>query len=96
MGQILKSAGATVLGRMPKMTGAGDLSDLVLVAAPEDKSALGGAIERKCRIVSNEFVLTGVLRNAVDFDSFSLFASDNDRPGVQGNPKSTRASTRKK
>ena len=75
MGQILSSGGATVLTKMPNFRNRQSVKNTVIIATPEDKRACGNAVKCGGKVVSSEFVLTGVLRHQVDFTTFSLFES---------------------
>lgn len=101
MKQILESAGATVLTKMPRFNKDTD-TDLVIVSTLDDERSLSNAIKSGCRIVSNEFVLTGILRHQIDFTSFNLFHTESEitqSPTVQSSNSGTstkRRRTRKK
>lgn len=88
MKQILESAGANVISKMPNFNKEKNTTNLVIVSTQDDKRLLTNAIKFGCRIVSNEFVLTGVLRHQVDFTSFSLFGIGYDGPQNQLNQTS--------
>ncbi|XP_052258461.1 mediator of DNA damage checkpoint protein 1-like isoform X3 [Dreissena polymorpha] len=70
MNEILKCAGAKVLSSMPKTP----QPLTVVVSCPEDNSVCDVAVKAGVRVVSSEFVLTGVLRQEVDLDAHALFA----------------------
>lgn len=63
-----------MLKKMPTAVITGT-SPPVVIAADSDKRACLKAVKGGCYVVSNEFILTGILRQHLDFDSFTLFGS---------------------
>lgn len=95
MKQILESAGAKVLSKMPNLNKETN-TNLVIVSTLDDKRSLSNAIKSGCKIVSNEFVLTGVLRNQIDFTSFNLFGAESSVTQKPPNPLSNSGTSTKR
>ncbi|XP_048256462.1 mediator of DNA damage checkpoint protein 1-like isoform X2 [Haliotis rufescens] len=72
MKDVLMCAGAEYLSTMPKKVEA----NMLVMSCEEDKSQCQAAIKAGIPIVSAEFILTGILRQEVDVDSFRLFSSE--------------------
>ncbi|XP_067677815.1 mediator of DNA damage checkpoint protein 1-like isoform X2 [Haliotis asinina] len=72
MKDVLLCAGAEYISTMPKKVEA----NLLVMSCEEDRSLCQAAIKAGIPIVSAEFVLTGILRQEVDVDSFRLFSSE--------------------
>ncbi|KAL3868842.1 hypothetical protein ACJMK2_041599 [Sinanodonta woodiana] len=68
MKDILKCAGAEVLASMPKSVD----EKTIVVSCDEDKAVCTPALNSEIPVVSAEFVLTGILRQEVDFNSYPL------------------------
>ncbi|XP_071118058.1 mediator of DNA damage checkpoint protein 1-like [Haliotis cracherodii] len=82
MKDVLMCAGAEYLSTMPKKVEA----NMLVMSCEEDKSQCQAAIKAGIPIVSAEFILTGILRQEVDVDSFRLFSSEVG--GARGGPRS--------
>ncbi|XP_064626232.1 mediator of DNA damage checkpoint protein 1-like [Lineus longissimus] len=72
MKQIIVSAEGKYLPTMPKK---GD-ERTVIVSCDEDKRLCQAALNAGVHVVSNEFVLTGLLQQSIDIEKFSLFTSE--------------------
>ncbi|XP_039255274.2 uncharacterized protein LOC120332153 [Styela clava] len=75
MHQVLLCAGAKILPRMPSSGREEITPNTVIIATPSDKKACAKAVKAGCRVVTNEFVLTGILRHSVEFVEHELFDS---------------------
>ena len=47
----------------------------VIVSCVEDKKVCQAALNAGCRIVSNEFILTGLLQQSIDFEKYPFNTS---------------------
>ncbi|KAK3599859.1 hypothetical protein CHS0354_022431 [Potamilus streckersoni] len=68
MKDILKCAGAQYLASMPKSMD----EKTIVISCDEDKAACTPALNSEIPVVSAEFVLTGILRQEVDINSYPL------------------------
>nr|CAB3263708.1 mediator of DNA damage checkpoint protein 1-like [Phallusia mammillata] len=77
MHQILVCGGAEVVKKLPRARDEEQWKTLVVIATEKDEKACVTALKHGAKVVSNEFVLTGILRQELELDKFSLFADCN-------------------
>ncbi|ESP05694.1 hypothetical protein LOTGIDRAFT_103252 [Lottia gigantea] len=68
MAEILECSGAQVLKSLPKKKE----DNMVIISCDEDKTLCQPAISNGIDIVSSEFILTGILRQQIDIQSYPL------------------------
>ncbi|CAG5118782.1 unnamed protein product [Candidula unifasciata] len=72
MQDILKFAGAQYMKSMPSKP----QDKLVVISCAEDQPLCLPAIKAGIPVVGTEFILTGILRQELDLESFSLFQDE--------------------
>ena len=66
--EIVECAGGEWLKQMPKKTS----DDTIVISCPEDKNVLNKAIKAGLSCHSKEFLLTGLLKQQLDYDSYTF------------------------
>ncbi|XP_063439986.1 mediator of DNA damage checkpoint protein 1-like isoform X2 [Mytilus trossulus] len=69
MEEIIECAGGQYLSTIPKKGG----DNIVIVSCPDDESLCTAAIKAGIPVVNSEFILTGILRQEVNINSYSIF-----------------------
>ncbi|BFZ16444.1 hypothetical protein BsWGS_19482 [Bradybaena similaris] len=83
MQDILKFAGAQYMKTMPNKS----QDKLVVISCSEDRPLCLPAVNAGIPVVGAEFILTGILRQEVDFESFSLFQDESKSQKKTGKKK---------
>ncbi|XP_050402858.1 mediator of DNA damage checkpoint protein 1 [Patella vulgata] len=71
MKEILECAGAEYIKTLPKKKE----GNIIVISCDEDKKLCQPAVTAGIDVVSSEFILTGVLRQTVEIESFRLFTT---------------------
>ena len=66
--EIVECAGGEWLKQMPKKNS----DDTIVISCPEDKNVLNKAIKAGLSCHSKEFLLTGLLKQQLDYDSYTF------------------------
>ena len=66
--EIVECAGGEWLKQMPKKTS----DDTIVISCPEDKTVLNKAIKAGLSCHSKEFLLTGLLKQQLDYASYTF------------------------
>ncbi|CAC5396244.1 MDC1 [Mytilus coruscus] len=83
MEEIIECAGGQYLTTMPKKGG----DNVVIVSCPDDESLCTAAIKAGVPVVNSEFILTGILRQEVNINSYTLFKDQTDSHGATSKRK---------
>ena len=66
--EIIECAGGSWLKQLPKKNS----DDIIVISCPEDKVQLNKAIKAGFNVQNKEFLLTGLLKQHLDFESYVL------------------------